>query len=129
MKVAAVEVQLYNIQRSGKEQDAQRMVANITILQDNLDSTQVIEDKARRSISSHVRGVGSKSEDAQNSGHNWQVIRDLIEHGTIRPIVHRIEGNLELDCSTDRKHRLNNDWNERSIVDIMVSVHRPQIGE
>ena len=78
------------------------MLANITILQDNLDSAQVIEDKARRSIGSHVRGVGSESEDAQGRGHKWGVICDLVEHGTVRPIVHRIEGDLKLDCLVDR---------------------------
>ena len=101
------------------------MLAGITILQNDLDSAQVIEDVARRPIGRHVRGVGSESEDAQGRGHKWWVICNLVEHGAVRAVVHRIESNLELDCSVRGKHRFDNNWNERGIVDIMVCIHRP----
>ena len=109
--------------------DAQRMLADITILYNDLDSAEVIKNEACRSIGCHVRGVGSESEDAQGRRHKWCVVRDLVEHRAVRAVVHRIKGNLELDCSVDREHRLYNNWNERGIIDIVVCIHRSRIGE
>jgi len=105
------------------------MLADITILQNDLDNAEVFEDEARRSVCRHGRGIGSESEDAQGRGHKWLVIRDQVEHGAVRAVVHRSEGDLEVDCLVSRKHRLDNDWNERGIVDIVVCIHKPQIGE
>ena len=105
------------------------MLADITILYNDLDNAEVIKDEACRSIGCHVRGVGSESEDAQGRGHKWCVIRDLVEHRAVRAVVHRIKGNLELDCSVDREHRLYDNWNERGIIDIVVCIHRSRIGE
>ena len=72
MKMAVIETfsaQLYSVSKN--KWDAQRMLADITILQNDLDSAQVIKDEARRSVGCHVRGVGSESEDAQSRGHKW----------------------------------------------------------
>ena len=72
MKMAVIEAfsaQLYSVSRN--KRDAQRMLADITVLQNDLDRAQVIKHEARRSVGCRIRGVGSEGEDAQGRGHKW----------------------------------------------------------
>jgi hypothetical protein len=104
------------------------MVSNVAIFNDDLYCAQVIKDEARISVWCRVRCVGPESKDAQNRGYERWEIRNLVEHGAVRAIGHRVEGNFKFDCSVHRKHRLNNNGNKSGVIHVMVGIHKTGIG-
>jgi hypothetical protein len=103
------------------------MVSSVTIFYDDLYSAQVVKDEARISIWCGVRCVGPESKGAQDRGHERREIRNLVEHGAVRAIGHRVEGNFKFDCSVHRKHRLNHNGNKCGVIHVMVGIHKTGI--
>ena len=88
------------------------MVSDVTIFYNDLYSAKMIKDEARISIWGRVRRIRPESKDAQDRGYERWEIRNLVEHGAVRAISHRVKANFKLDCSVHREHRLNNNGNE-----------------
>jgi len=72
----------------------------------------MIKDETRISIWGRVRRIRPESKDAQDRRYERREIRNLVEHGAVRAISHRVEANFEFDCSVHKEHWLNNNWNE-----------------
>jgi hypothetical protein len=105
------------------------MFSGISILNYNIDDIAIINDEARRSVSSCNRRVLAKCKLGQDGRDEGIVMRDSVEHCPVGAVVHGVEGDFKLDRLGRSGLSHNDDGDDGRIVHVVVLVHKPVIGQ
>ena len=105
------------------------MLASIAVLQDDVEAREVVDDEARRAVRRRDRRVLAETDFGHDRGHERRVVRDHVEHGVVRAVVHRVEEHLELDRAVCGEELLRLDRDEREVVHVVVGVDESEVRE
>ena len=67
------------------------MFTRVPVLEYDVDDREVVEDEAVRTVRLRVARVLAEAHLGHDRGHERRVVRDHVEHGVVRAVVHRVE--------------------------------------
>lgn len=105
------------------------MLSGITILQNNVDYLQMVEDKRVWTVCLSNSSVGAQAHLRHDGGHQWHIVSLLVEHGAVCTIVHSVEKDFKFDLSSNGKHGLNVERNQVKVVNIVILVNEAGVGQ
>ena len=103
------------------------MLAGVAVLHDDVEAREVVDNEARGAVRGRDGRVGSKADLGHDRGDERGVVRDEVEHGVVRAILHRVERDLELDGAVGGQELLNLERDERKVVDVVVLLNRAKV--
>ena len=105
------------------------MLARVAVLEDDVERGQVVYNEAVRSVRVRIGRVPPQAQLGEHRGHKRGVVRDEVEHGVVRAVVHRVERDFELDRAVRGRQRDGLDGHKREVVDVVVRIDRASAGE
>jgi len=96
--------------------------SSVTVLDDEVNNIKRIDDEAEWAIRLLSSRIGPETECREQTGDQRVIECDLIEHCTIRAIVHCSEGNFEVDGFGHVPLRDNLERDECHIIHVRVII-------
>ena len=100
------------------ERNLQGVLASVTVLQDDIEDLQVIDDIVGGAIGTSRRCVLTEGERAEDRRDDRGIEGDPVEHRAVGAIVHGIEDDLELNGRICGRHRCDHDRDEVLVVSV-----------
>ena len=105
------------------------MLSGVAVLEDDVEPLEVVDNEARGAVRGRDGRIAAHADLGHDRGHEGRVVGDQVEHGVVRAVLHGVEGDLELDRAVRGEKLLNLERDEREVVDVVILVDRPKVGE
>lgn len=105
------------------------MLAGVTVVDDEIEDLEVVEDKRERTIGLGGGGIGTEGQLTEDGGDNGRDESLAVEHGAVSAVVHGVEGDLERDGLGGRQQGLDDEGYEGHVVDVVVVVDEAEVGD
>lgn len=103
------------------------MHSYIRVLDDDIDDVEMIEQDAVRPVCLLDRRIRAESQSRHDSGYEWAVVNDIVEHRAIRAIIHSVERDLQFDGLRKRELRDGDGRDESGVIDAAVVSYGTQV--
>lgn len=105
------------------------MLSGITVLEDDVEHAQVVEDEGVGTVGRHSGRVLAEGHLGHDRRDERAVVGDHVEHGVVGAIRHGVEEHFELDRAVGEGELLRGDGNESKVVDVVVLGDGAKVGE